>query len=204
MKYVDLTMMLNEEIPVYPGDSKPIIVQSDTIRTSGWNEKEYTLRSHHGTHIDFPLHIIENGKTQNDYKIDKFIGNGKVFDVRGKKQITEDLKDIKEGDIVLFCTGCSKFVKDFEKYHNTAPTITEEFAIKLVEKKVKIIGLDTWSADKGKPFPIHKKLLSNDVLIIEGLVNLEELLGKKFKIFIAPLKLDNFDGSPCRVFAEVE
>lgn len=195
MKYIDLTMLFNSDIPVYPGDPKPIIKQCATYAQDGWNEHEYTVRSHHGTHIDYPLHMVADGKTQNDYDLDKHIGTGKIFDVRGKRHIDENLDSVEEGDIVLFCTGSSG--------HNQAPVITQQFADALVAKKVKMIGLDTWSADKGAPFPIHKTLLGNDILIVEGLTNLDKLLGKKFKVYVAPLKMDNFDGSPCRVFAEI-
>ena len=116
MKYVDLTMPLNENVPVYPNDPKPVIKQQAVFLKNGWNAKEYTLCSHHGTHIDFPLHMIENGKSQNDYEIGKFIGNGRIFDVRGKTEIDESLEGVGAGDIVLFCTGCSKFADNFQKY----------------------------------------------------------------------------------------
>ena len=33
---------------------------------------------------------------------------------------------------------------------------------------------------------------------------MKQLIGKKFKIYAMPLNFAEFDGSPCRVFAEVE
>ena len=202
-EYIDLTMLLNEDVPVYPNHPKPMIKQQAALQKDGWNEKECTFSSHHGTHIDFPSHMIDKGKTQNDYEIGKFIGDGKIFDVRNKKEICETLKDVREGDIVLFCTGRSKFAGDFQKYCHEAPVMTEGFADELVNKKIKLVGIDTWSVDQGKPFFIHKKLLSNDILIVENLTNLEKLIGKTCKIYVNPLRLDGFDGSPCRVFAEI-
>jgi len=43
-----------------------------------------------------------------------------------------------------------------------------------VEKKIKLLGMDLPSPDK-YPFRIHKKLLENNILIIENLTNLSEL-----------------------------
>ena len=54
------------------------------------------------------------------------------------------------------------------------------------------------------PFPIHKKLLKNDILIVENVCNMKCLEEKKFKVYALPLNFKEFDGSPCRAFAEVE
>ena len=206
--YIDLTMPLDENVPVFPGHAVPIITQKATLAKEGWSEKELTINAHHGTHVDFPAHMFEGGKAQCAYPIDTFIGKGKIFDVRNKSEISvqKDVLDanVTEGDIVLFCTGRSAYYRDFQKYHTEASMLTEAFADALIEKKVKAIGLDAWSVDKGKPFTIHKKLLANDILIVENMVNLEKLLGKAFTLFVAPINLQAFDGSPCRAFAEVE
>ena len=66
-----------------------------------------------------------------------------------------------------------------------------------------MILLDTPTPDK-YPFLIHKRLLENDILIVENVCNMKLLIGKKFRIYAIPLNFDKFDGSPCRVFAEFE
>lgn len=53
-----------------------------------------------------------------------------------------------------------------------------------------------------KPFPIHRILLRNDILIIENLTNLKELIGKKFKVYAFPINLQ-IEASPVRVVAEI-
>ena len=111
------------------------------------------------------------------------------------------LTEVRKGDIVLVLTG---FYKKFgqAEYYEKYPEITEDFAKKLVDLGVKIVGVDTPSPDR-PPFNIHKLLLKNDVLIIENLTNLEKLLGiKKFEIFAFPPNFD-VEGSPVRVVAKV-
>lgn len=80
--------------------------------------------------------------------------------------------------------------------------MTEAIAKYMLAKGVKIVGLDTYSADQDKSFPIHKTLLTGEVLIIENLTNLAKLKGKEFKIYALPLKLE-IDGAPARVVAEI-
>ena len=108
---------------------------------------------------------------------------------------------IQEGDIVLFHTGMSDRYYLLE-YFNSYPDIPESVANYLVQKKIKIIGVDMCSPDH-PPFPIHKILLKNNILIIENLANLKSLVGKEFKIYAFPLKV-SLDGSPVRVVAEVK
>jgi len=202
MKYVDLTMLINENTPIFPGDQKPTFEQIAIFENDGWNEHRFTLNSHFGTHIDFPYHMIQNGKTQDDFALESLIGTGKLIDVRGQIKIHASLSGVKQGDTLLFLTHNSQ-EKNAEKYFKSYPVMTEELANEIIKRKVKIVGIDSWTPD-ACPFPIHKLLLSNGVLIVENLVNLQALLNQKFKVFVAPLRMDLFDGCPARVFAEVE
>ena len=63
---------------------------------------------------------------------------------------------------------------------------------------MKIVGIDSFSPDN-EPFEVHKMFFKNEILIVENLVNLEKLNGKRFKCYIFPLKIQDADGAPCRV-----
>jgi arylformamidase len=63
--------------------------------------------------------------------------------------------------------------------------------------------MDTGSFDNAEGFPVHKQLLGADILLIENLTNLEPLIGKQFKLYALPLKLER-DGAPARVIATTE
>ncbi|OGY26794.1 MAG: hypothetical protein A2Z11_02385 [Candidatus Woykebacteria bacterium RBG_16_43_9] len=45
--------------------------------------------------------------------------------------------------------------------------------------------------------PVHKKLLENETVIVEGL-NLADVKGGNYEIIVLPLKLEGLDGSPAR------
>jgi len=49
---------------------------------------------------------------------------------------------------------------------------------------------------------VHKSLLSNDVLIVEGL-ELNNVPVGRCKIYIMPIKINEMDGLPARVMAKI-
>jgi kynurenine formamidase len=202
MKVIDLTMPIDEKTPVFPGDLKQEIRQVATIGNNGWNEKRIAFNSHFSTHIDAPFHMIEGGKKLTDFPVEHFLGDAVVVDARGQKQISSDLGGVKRGDIVFFCTNHGKKAYS-ESFFKDNPVITNETAAKLIENKVRMVGLDSYSPDN-EPFEIHKMLLKRDILIVENLVNLDRLVGKRFRCYVMPLKIQDADGAPCRVIGIIE
>lgn len=203
MKIIDLSILVNEDTPLYPGDPRTKIQTVGVFEKDGYRDHLLIMGNHAGTHIDAPMHMLEEGKGIDGMPVETFVGRGKYIAVDGAFSM-EAVRNanIEAGDIVLFYTGMShKYYETdyFEKY----PVLSEEIATYLVEQKVKMVGLDTGSADSAEGFPIHKILLSGDVLIIENLTNIEQLQGLDFMVYALPIKLD-IDGAPARVIAVVE
>ena len=197
MKLIDLSHTFKENMPVYPGDSLPEFTKVSDLNTKGHTNYQVKTSMHVGTHIDAPFHMLEDGKRLSQINIEKFFGKGILIDARGKNNLDVDLLDniqIQKGSIVLVFTGHDKyFGKD--EYYNKRPLFTEAFAKKMIELRVKILGMDTPGPDKA-PYPIHKILLREEILIIENLTNLESLIGvKDFEIIALPPKMD-IDGAP--------
>ena len=204
MHVVDLSVLLNQNTPVYPGDPKIEIKNGAVLEKDGYEDHFVSFGTHFGTHIDAPQHMFAGGKALDAFPIDAFVGRGMYIKVINKKFDLESVKkaDIKKGDIVLFHTGMSGMFHE-EKYFSDFPPIPEEIAQYLVEKQIKMMGVDTCSVDGHfTSFSAHKLLLKNDILIIENLTKLERLEGKAFQIFALPLALQ-LDGSPARVIAVV-
>jgi len=202
VKIIDLTMPLDNATPVYPGDPLPQINQIATIEEQGWNELSLKFNSHCGTHIDAPYHMLADGKKLDEFPIDSFIGSAIVVDGRKrneKNEIVAGLKQIKAIDFVFFCTGHVKN-RYSQKYFENNPVISTKTAQELIEKKIKIAGIDSYTPDN-EPFETHKLLFKHQIRIVENLVNLEQLIGKKFECTILPLNIKNADGAPCRVIA---
>ncbi|OGG72198.1 hypothetical protein A3E65_00340 [Candidatus Kaiserbacteria bacterium RIFCSPHIGHO2_12_FULL_56_13] len=198
---VDLSVALNEKTPIYPGDPKTKIKISAVLEKDGYHDHYVSVGTHVGTHMDAPSHMIAGGKNLDEFPIESFSGRG-VYIQTGKNFDSGEIKKVpmNAGDIVLFHTGMSDVYHD-KSYYDEYPAIPEEVANYLVEKKVKIVGVDMCSVDH-EPFPIHRILLGNDILIIENLTNLGVLAGKESTIYAFPIKLQ-IDGAPVRVVAEV-
>jgi kynurenine formamidase len=198
----DLTMPIDENTPVYPGDPKPVFIKRANIKEDGYNAMSVSLNSHTGTHIDAPYHFIENGKKLSEFPVEKFAGCTIVIDATNMDVSKIDFSLIKENDIVLFYTGFSENAYS-DIYYKDNPVINISIANELIKRGISIFGIDSFTPDN-EPFTIHRMFLERDILILENLINLKDLAGKRFDCVIAPLNLQNNDGAPCRVFAMVK
>jgi arylformamidase len=201
MKFIDLSVPITENTPVYPGDPKTQIKQVGILKKDGYQDHYVSIGTHAGTHIDAPSHMMSHGKNLDEIPLDQFVGRG-VYVKVDKDFNLDDVKkaDIKQCDIVLFHTGISD-VYHKSAYYDNYPAMTEEVAEYLVGKRIKMVGVDMCSVDY-EPFPVHRILLKNNILIIENLTNLEALIGKSFQVYALPIKLQ-IDGAPARVIAEI-
>lgn len=209
MKIIDLTHLINQKMPVYPGTEQPELLNAMTIEKHGFAEKKISIYSHVGTHIDSPGHILEAGETLDEFHADKFFGRACKIDLTGHQSKKIDLpllkksKDLFEkADFILLNTGWDKQWNN-ETYFKDFPTLTAEAAEWLCSFPVKGIGVDTISVDccNSANMPIHKILMSHKKIIIENLTNLFPLPGNNFFFSCLPLKIEDADGSPVRAVA---
>ncbi len=107
---IDLTHQLNNNITVYPETKSPIIEAESTIDKNGYAELKIHTRSHAGTHIDAPCHIIPDARSLDEFPIEQFIGQAIVIDCSKEESIGLELlkplkNKIEKADFVLFYTG---------------------------------------------------------------------------------------------------
>ena len=203
--YIDLTHPLTENTPVFLGDPEFKCEQVEFIeKGSSYNLYKICLGNHSGTHIDFPRHVLQNGKNSNDYTLNQLCGDGVVIEYTDDSPgiSSEFIKNqrIKDGDIVFFKTKNSAI---------PANTLVDEFtylkkdgAQALIDKKVRIVGIDYMSIDAlhEEDLPSHHALLENDTLIVENL-NTKNITAGRYYFFIIPMNIPDMDGLPVRVFA---
>ncbi|GEM_PF-1932568 len=160
------------------------------------------------THFDTPSLYFAGGKTIDQYPLDWFIGKAVVVDVSKLETIT--VEDVKESlvrhylpprMIVLFYTGWARKRGSDEYYEH--PEITPELADWLVERRVKMIGVDMPNPERRPDRYVHKKLLSNDVLILENLDDMSPIAGRIVTLYAYPMKLRGSEVTPARVVARV-
>lgn len=209
---IDLSHAINGNISVFPGSPVPVIDQVATVPTDGYTDIMLTMSTHTGTHVDAPCHMIENGITLDQYAACSFIGTAGIIDCSSMntREITIDhvTRFVEEPgglDFILFYTGWSRYWGT-AAYLDDFPTLSVQLASWLAEYPLKGIGFDTLSADRSDStdYPVHKLILGRKILIIENLVNLHLLVGKKINFICSPMKITASDASPVRAFALIE
>ncbi|MBI5127680.1 cyclase family protein [Candidatus Roizmanbacteria bacterium] len=175
MKIIDLSQILYDHMPVYPGDPDVIIKKVFSFEKNGWNMNRIEINSHDGTHVNIPIHGTKNGRNLDTYSIDDFIGESHLY---------SNEKDIQKDCGLIFYSV----------------PLDWKIARKIAVIKPKFIGLsDKFEFD----IEIEKFLLDKEIISYERLENCQKL-PKKFIFYGVPLKIKEADGSPVRAFATYE
>ncbi|PED05672.1 cyclase family protein [Bacillus pseudomycoides] len=198
MKIYDITAPIFEGMTVYKNKPEK---QPQFSRTTNAHvtESRITLDVHTGTHIDAPLHMINEGATFESIPLEKLVGPVKVFDLTTVEDgITKtDLQhlDIQENDFILFKTRNS-----FEdEFNYEFIFLKEDGAHYLAERNIRGVGIDALGVERSQPgHPTHKALFNANIIVIEGL-RLKNVPADQYFMVAAPLKLVGTDASPARV-----
>lgn len=204
MKLIDLSHEICDNMPVYPGDPKTNLNQINFLREDRYNNHKLEICMHAGTHIDSSMHMTDCNQYISDLPLASFIGEGCVLDARYQEEIKmkpEYETLVREGSIVLLYTGFDKYYGTREYFENH-PCIDTKLCKFLIEKKIKMVGMDIPSPDR-YPYEIHRLLLNNNIHILENLTNLDLLLkAEKFEVIAFPLKI-RADASISRAVARI-
>lgn len=211
MNVVDLTHVITEGMPVYPGTEGPTLTIVNDYAEHGFRETCLTLYSHTGTHMDAPAHLYPTGMPLDQLPITRFMGSAVVIhcsELQAGERITmahirRQWAAASQAEYLLFHTGWSRYWGQPE-YFEAYPCITHQVADWLLRTGKKGIGLDTISVDPvaDDTLALHKKLLAtNQMVIVENLTGLEQV-GDGLVWFCAmPLKQAWADGAPVRAAA---
>lgn len=205
-RIIDLTLAYGPEIKGF--DSS--IARS--VDQDGWNARMLNIYSHAGTHMDAPFHFGLEG-TIDEYSPQQFMGNAWVLrlpDIQPGALIQLAhlgplLSKIARGDSLIIQTGWSQYLNDMTMYRDQLPRISKELANWLVEKELKMLGVEAPSVadvnDLEEVTEIHHILLKGNIVILEGLKNLDQVHQDRVWLMAFPLKIKQGDGAPARVFA---
>ena len=229
MKLIDLSREIYHKMPRLLNHPAIIITTfstHDEVREAdGYKFSSATmslaLGDHAGTHVDAPVHFdARPGAVGIDQvPLEDFFLDAVCLDLSHKplkSDITiDDLEKaetaagvtIAPNDMVLLhmdfyrrCYGKDGYLTDF-------PGLTRELATWLGRRGIKMFGVEAVSP--GRPgrnnFEVHHVCRDMGFTHVEGLVNMEKLIGKKrFKFIGFPLKIKGGTGSPIRAVAMLD
>lgn len=212
-KVYDLSQPLYHNCPGWPDFPPPTVERMLYIPHDFCNVEKIQINTHTGTHIDVPYHFLPEGPTLDKIPVDTWIGEGVVIDISfkaDKEEITADDLEanaprISKGDIVMLYTGRGKYRGFNRKYLTDWPSVNESGAKWLVDRGVKLIGIDALGIEMyGFTDPVvHRTILGAGIPILEE-VYLEEIATLKNKrlLFVClPLLLKDAGGCLARVIA---
>jgi arylformamidase len=202
-KLLDVSVPLVARMPVYPGNPEFELQPVKRIGDGGSsNVSRLIMGTHTGTHVDAPRHFIDDGDAVDELPLDLLLGRARVVEITKRGGIGADelaAAGLREDIRVLLKTSNSALWNG-EGFHEDYTYVTEEGARYLVAQGVKVIGVDYLSVEQYKKAgaPAHRALLSEGVVIIEGL-NLSEAEPGMYEMYCLPLRVAGGDGAPARV-----
>lgn len=186
--------------------------QARTLEKDGWNARTLHLYSHIGTHMDAPLHFGVNNQSIEEFPPSRLMGKAWIARLEpvSSQELLEpahfaDLADkIEPGDSLIIQTGWSK-VESYEKFRDELPRISPALAEWMVAKQINMLGVEPPSVADVNNLEevtlVHEILLKGDVIIVEGLINVDKIQTDYVWLIALPLKIENGDGCPIRALA---
>jgi len=186
MKIIDISREAFSA-PNYDDDPQPKFKWYKRLnRNSEYNLSVLGMTPHTGTHLDAPLHYIENGESVDLCPLEKCYGSCTVISIEG----------ILTGeDMDRLLPLCKKRLL----IHGNGNAALELSAARvLTENGVVLIGTDSVSISfREQEEEVHRELLSKGTLILENLV-FDNVPDGNYILCALPLKLGGMEASPVR------
>jgi len=205
-RFYDISMTIESGMISWPSDGSVMVERVRSMdKGDRLNQSRLDLSAHTGTHIDAPVHFLQGGFGVDSLPLDVLIGPAAVVHVPGVQAIgAAELKkaNIQSGtDRLLLKTDNGKLLEQSE-FSQDFSYITLDGAGYLIDHGIRLVGIDYLSvAEYGSGESVHKALLSEGIIIVEGL-DLREVPSGSYRMSALPLKVGGCDGAPARVILD--
>ena len=191
MRIIDISPLVTESSPVYPGDDPLFIKLASSSNTIVGTFK---MSAHLGAHIDAQLYLKRLGDVSG-IKLSKLIGPCQVMEVNKHGAIeVRDLHEVRSCRVLLK-TG----FKRQTKWTSDFAYLSVQAVKHLAAAGVHLIGIDTPSIDPESDENLSSHVLAIDsgILILENL-DLTEVRSGLYRLIALPLKIKGLEASPVR------
>ena len=173
---------------VYKGDPVPEMERIKEIGDScAYNLSVINACLHNGTHVDAPLHFIEDGEGIDGYELEKFIGPCKVITMLPGMITGQTVEDYFPRDCkrILIKSNGKAFL------HYTAAEVMALYGYELIGTDATTVEAD------GEDGATHRALLRGNIAILEGL-NLSAVENGEYFLISPPVKISEAEASFAR------
>jgi kynurenine formamidase len=154
LQFFDLSHPWGHGMPQWPSRANLNVRVLEFHAKDGLLVQQFEGIMHRGTHMDAPIHVAENQPTLTGYPLWRFFGTGVAVSIpKGKwgvvtpKDLARAEPKIQKNDIVMINTGSHKNYGDNPDYFAYSPGLYKEAAEWLVERGVKLVGIDVQALD---------------------------------------------------------
>lgn len=206
-RLIDISIAIGVGLPVWPGDT-PFSCGWTARREGGSSVNLASLHTsaHAGTHADAPVHVESAWDGSEMLPLDAFVGDALVYALPyamlGDGATLVDIPVLESllGDAscerLLLRTGCSVASGTFPSQW---PTLTEPAAAWLLQRGVRLFGVDAPSVDEREStaLPIHHRLFAGGAYVLENLA-LDDVTPGRYELLAQPLLVKGVDAAPVR------
>lgn len=208
-KLLDISVPLHSGLPLWPG-SRPLQISRvmDLSRGDEANVSELEMDVHSGTHIDAPLHFLEQGCTSEEIPLYKLVGPCFIADFRGYERITatnlEQAGIPKDAQRLLLKTDHSALWGDFSQpFRSDFCALTLDAAHWIADREFCLVGIDGPSIQMyDDNYDTHVVLLRREIVILENL-NLLEAESGPSELICLPLRVRGVEAVPVRAVLSI-
>jgi arylformamidase len=205
-RFIDVTLPVRPGMLTYPGDPVVTIERTSDMRNGDVsNLSAVSMSTHAGTHVDPPIHFVEDGATIDEVPLERLVGEALVVDMRGIGTIgakeLEALALPTSLERLLFLTDWSaRWAEPSPAFPATFTCVSVEGARWLIARGIRLVGTDFISIETADDatFPVHRALLGAAIAIVEGL-DLRDVPAGRYTLWCLPIKIHEGDGGPARV-----
>ncbi|MFN3403029.1 MAG: cyclase family protein [Cytophagaceae bacterium] len=205
-EWIDISVEVFNGMASWPGDPVPHISRYlDKSAGDPINLSHINISAHTGTHMDAPLHFLDNAPSMASWAPEDTVGNARIISIQNPHFITrEELQqyNIQSGERILLKTRNSDKQWYKGEFNPNFVCLNPEAAEFLAQIKIRSLGIDYLSVgneENGKE--VHLHLLKAGIWIIEGLY-LADLKEGDYELLCLPLKLSDADGAPARALVK--
>jgi len=236
-RIVDLSMPVHMDMVTFPRVPPPAITVyeshrefAERIGAAKYGVDSLTasylvvVNDHVGTHCDARKHIVPTAGGADTIPLESCISDGVLLDFTQAEKghrITQDEVEaeliridyeLKERDIVLIHTGAGSYNTE-DRYRTDHPGMTAEATIWLIQRGVRMMGIDAitfdppvWAMFETKHFwEAHRVMWDEEYWHVENLMNLDQI-GRPhgFQLCVLPVKWVGTTAAPVRAVAIVD
>jgi arylformamidase len=201
--WIDVSVPLQTGIAHWP-DNPAVTIERmlDISKGDTANVSVLSMGSHTGTHMDAPVHFLNEGTTLDEMDLEATMGDARVIELDATDAIRlQDVadKNIAAGERIIFKTRNSASAWWSEAFKTDFVYIAHEAAEFLADRGVRTVGVDYLSVGgyKRDGAETHRALLAAGVWIIEGL-QLTRIPPGGYELVCLPLLILGADGAPAR------